>query len=450
MLMSNRNDTHNIIVSCLKRLANAGIRRIILLTILMAFLLVPAGAVYSYAETLKLKDLIKEAILNSPDLAAMKSKASASTHRAPQARSLPDPMFMVGYQNMGTRAYTYGDEDSQWMFTASQMFPYPGKLGLKGEMAEKESESLKYESEMAEINLIQRIRELYSDLFLAYKELEIAGSQKVLFEKIEEASLARYASGMGGQQDVLMAQTEKYMLMENGEMLKAKISSIEAMMANGIGRNSLEPLGKPDEPESKDFKLTLDEAVKKAMENSPELKARQKMAEASAARLGMAEKEYLPDITLSAGYSLKGGGYDDMVNFSATANLPIFFKTKQREGVYEAKKLQEQSRHETDAAKLMITAKIRDNYAMLKSFDKLTNLYKNAILPKNRRDFEQSLATFSSGKTEASMALEKLKKLMDSETAHWKNMNEKEKVIARIEALAAIAVPENYLSGGLK
>ena len=45
-------------------------------------------------------------------------------------------MFMFGYQNEGHDRYTYGEmQGAQWMFSASQMFPFPGKLPLKGEMA---------------------------------------------------------------------------------------------------------------------------------------------------------------------------------------------------------------------------------------------------------------------------------------------------------------------------
>jgi hypothetical protein len=31
------------------------------------------------------------------------------TTKVPQARSLPDPMFMTGYQNEGWKKYTYGE-----------------------------------------------------------------------------------------------------------------------------------------------------------------------------------------------------------------------------------------------------------------------------------------------------------------------------------------------------
>lgn len=412
---------------------------------IMTFVFFPAWAGSVQAENSELERIIVKALDHSPELAALRSKAGASRHRIPQAGSLPDPMFMVGYQNMGTRAYTYGDEDSQWMFTASQMFPFPGKLSLKTEMAEKEADSLQYETEMSEINLIQKIRETYYDIALASKELEIISAKKTLYEKIEETSLARYSTGMGMQQDALMAQTEKYMLIESSEMIKAGILSKKAMFAGFTGDYEAKDNIDPVFPAMTEFTLSIDEALKKAESGYPEILAKMKMSDASKSRAEMAKKEYFPDFTVSAGYGLRGGDYDDMVNVSATANIPLYYKTRQSEGVYEAKKLLDQSRHEVEEAKVMTASRIRENYAMLKSSENLSKLYINAIIPKNRQDFDLSLASFSAGRTEASMVMEKLKKLRDSETAYWKNLAEREKAVARIEALAGIAVPSRYI-----
>ena len=184
-----------------------------------------------YAEELRLQDLIDEALKNSPEIQASESRAAASGYRIPQAKSLPDPMFMFGYQNEGFRRITYGEaEDAMLMFSASQMFPYPGKLRLKGEMASSDAESLKESYKGTRLKTIEKTKELYYDLFFAYKSIDLVRDRAALFSRIEDAALARYSSGMGMQQEVLMAQTEKYMLLEKEEMLKQKIQAVEAML----------------------------------------------------------------------------------------------------------------------------------------------------------------------------------------------------------------------------
>src|SRR5512137_1500046 len=124
----------------------------------------------SSAQELQLAAIIDEALKNNPDIRISQARIEAAKYRVPQAKSLPDPMVTAGYQNVGLNRYSYGDySESQWMFTASQMFPYFGKRALKGEMAEKDAESLKAMDEALRLKTTARVKELYYDLFLSYK-----------------------------------------------------------------------------------------------------------------------------------------------------------------------------------------------------------------------------------------------------------------------------------------
>ncbi len=116
-----------------------------LLRLLVAVLLLPTLiATGAAAETtLRLQDLLDEALRNSPEIQMYAAGATAAGHRIPQATSLTDPMVMVGYQNDGFKSFTYPEmADSQFMLSVSQMLPFPGKLALRGEMAEREAEGL--------------------------------------------------------------------------------------------------------------------------------------------------------------------------------------------------------------------------------------------------------------------------------------------------------------------
>jgi cobalt-zinc-cadmium efflux system outer membrane protein len=185
----------------------------------LAFFFLSVLCSFSYAEDLKLQDMVEEALKNSPELRMFDARTAASRFRIPQATSLPDPMVMFGYQNEGFRRYTYGEmSGAQWMFSASQMFPFPGKLGLKGEMATKEAEGAGASYESAKRRIVAKVKEQYFDLFLLYKGIDFLQDMKALFMRVEDAATARYSSGRGMQQEVLMAQTEKYMLLEREEI----------------------------------------------------------------------------------------------------------------------------------------------------------------------------------------------------------------------------------------
>ena len=184
-------------------------------------------------ETLNLDDLVAEGLRNNPEILAAQARAQAAGYRIPQAKSLPDPMFMFGYQNEGFQALTIGrpeNANAMGMSSLSQMFYYPGKRKLKGEMATRDAESIAAMYDEARLEVASKIRQLYYDLFLAYKTIDILNDRTGLYSRIEDAAAARYSSGMGSQEEVVMAQTEKYMLLEKEEMQKQKIQAIQGML----------------------------------------------------------------------------------------------------------------------------------------------------------------------------------------------------------------------------
>jgi outer membrane protein, heavy metal efflux system len=385
-----------------------------------------------------LDGLISEALKNSPEIKASEARIEAARLRIPQARSLPDPMLMVGYQNEGFDRYTYGEmQGSQWMYSATQQFFFPGKRRLKEEMTTRDAESLEAMHELLKLTTVARVKELYFDLFLAYKNIDLLKDKRQLLARIEEDTISRYAAGKAMQQDVIMAQTEKYMLLEKEEMLRQKTQALEAMLSAAIGRYKGSALPRPLEPVSQPFSLTIDEVVDLAMQHSPELKSRYKMIDAADIRLAMAQKEYYPDFALGGTYFNRARNFPDMWAATLTINIPIYFQTKQKSAAMEAKANINLSRQELEATKLMLEATLRDNYSMLRSSEKLIGIYQKALLPKTRQDIEQALTIYSTGSGEAATIIARMKTLLDYESLYWGQRVEREKAIARLQAISS-------------
>jgi len=407
----------------------------LLVIFISSFLMMPS-AVWS-ADRLELQPLIEEALKHNRELLAMDSRVAASRYRTSQAESLPDPMFMFGYQNEGLSSYTYGESpDAKWMFEVSQMFPFPGKRGLKGKMAAADAESLRSSFEALRLKVIARVTELFYDLFLVHKNLEVLGVRAEILSKIEEAALARYATGMVSQQDVIMAQAERYMLLEKEEMLRQKIPSLEAMLSLSLGRESYVPLGVPAPPPvTMKYESNPDELIQQAYESSPEVKVKQKMLASAETKVSMAKREYFPDVTLNAGVETRGGDFGDMYRATSTINIPLYYKTKQEPAVREAEAGLQESKHELEATKLMIASAIRENHAMIKSAERLMDLYRNALIPKATQDFDLALSQYTAGRMEAGGVIAKLKALLGFDLSYWGQSSEREKAVARVEAL---------------
>ncbi|MDO8723660.1 MAG: TolC family protein, partial [Syntrophales bacterium] len=145
-----------------------------------------------------------------------------------------------------------------------------------------------------------------------------------------------------------------------------------------------------------------------------------------------------PDFTLGANLYKRKGDFDDMWSLTTTINIPIFYRTKQRMAVLEATSALSEAKHELEAAKLMLASGIRENYSMLTTAEKLMELYKNGLLPKTYQDFEQAIAGYTTGKIEAITVISRLKFLVDYELLYWEQFAEREKAIARLEALTGV------------
>jgi hypothetical protein len=85
----------------------------------------------------------------------------------------------------------------------------------------------------------------------------------------------------------------------------------------------------------------------------------------------------------------------------------------------------------------MIEAALRDNYYMLRSSERLIDLYQKGLLPKSRQDIEQALTGYSTGRGDAVSIISRLKTLLDYESLYWGQRVEREKAIARLHAITA-------------
>ena len=131
--------------------------------------------------SLELQPLISEALQNNHDVWVSEAKWKASESKVKLAGSLPDPMFMIGYQNEGWSEYTYGRlQGAQWMYSVSQMFPFPGKRALKEEMASRDADTAGAMHRAARLGTTARVKELYYDLFLTYKDLDLVRERTAL------------------------------------------------------------------------------------------------------------------------------------------------------------------------------------------------------------------------------------------------------------------------------
>lgn len=139
-----------------------------------------------------LASLIDEALSKNPDVEAARQAAVAATQRPAQARSLPNPMFSAGYTNDGWSPSLGTQEMTTLGFMASQELPYPGKRGLRGDIASREAGQVGQQAERVGRGIAAAVKRAYYGLLLSRNLLDLIRDQEENWKQIEGVARARY------------------------------------------------------------------------------------------------------------------------------------------------------------------------------------------------------------------------------------------------------------------
>ena len=117
------------------------------------------------AAPLDLSALVADVLERNPELLALAQQVSALRARVPQVGTLEDPKLELTVSNLPVTSWNFTtDPMTSKMVSISQMFPFPGKLALRQEIAS-------LEAQMLEQQLANRRNELARDAKRAYWEL---------------------------------------------------------------------------------------------------------------------------------------------------------------------------------------------------------------------------------------------------------------------------------------
>ena len=419
-----------------------------------------AGAVKENA----LDSLVAHALAVSPMVKAAAARAEAVRHRVIAADALPDPMLMAGLQNLplGKEAGMSGPEPmTMRMLGISQTLPYPGKLGLRRVVAERELESARAAADVTRRQLARDVKAAYYELAFADQALAIVERSRDVLAGLIRATEARYSVGTAGQQDVLKARVEATRLAETAvtltEQRRADLARLNAL----LDRPSETPVAQAEVPaavaraavpaSADEIRFTsaalgapaadsplppLAELQAMAIRESPELREQDAMIAAQAARLDLAGKSTLPDVDLSLQYGQRGGGLPDMVSATVSVPLPVFKGRKQDQDVAEAS-AQLEALHADQAARVnQLRAEVARLAAELERSRTQLALYVKAILPQARASLSAATANYQVGKAEFLGVLDDQATVFTYETDYYRALSDFATNLAELERLA--------------
>jgi cobalt-zinc-cadmium efflux system outer membrane protein len=347
---------------------------------------------------LTLDRLVEGVLAQNPSLAQMVAAWQAASARYPQVTSLEDPMFAttVAPASIGSNNVEFG-----YRVELSQKIPFPGKLRLRGENALAEASAAGRDVEEMRLQLVESAKTAFYDYFLVGRAFAVNEEALALLKEFHENAKNRYEKGLVPQQDVLQAEVEigrqrqRQMTLERmRQVARARINTLLHLPPD----SSLQP------PPAQ---LSLPEPLPdvhvlrgNAVARRPELLALADRIRAEQAALGLAEKDFGPDVEVTAAYdTIMGNGpmRDLAPQLGIRMNLPIR-RARRCGAVSEAQARLAQRRAELDRRIDEVSFQVQEAYEQVRESEKIVDLYKDTILRAAQANVEAARSAYVTAK----------------------------------------------------
>jgi outer membrane protein TolC len=357
---------------------------------------------------LTVEALVQQVLARNPSLAQMTAAWQAASARYPQVTSLDDPM--VGATIAPAGLGSQGDGSRGYRVEVSQKFPWCGKLALRGENARAEAAAVGNELEATRLQLIEAAKCAFYDYYLVARASEVNEDTLQRLAEFRADANALYRTPPKDRkvsfQDVVQADVEIGRQRERqltlGQMREVAVARINTLM-------HLPPDAPLPPPPAA---IAAGQAVPDsgmlralALARRPDLQAQANRIAAERASLGLAHKEYYPDVEVMAAYDGFWTEKPLQPQVGVRINLPVRYA--RREGaIEEARARLAQREAELDRQTDQVNFEVQQAAAQVRESERIVRLYERSILPDADLNVKTARADYKTGQVPAISVIE--------------------------------------------
>jgi outer membrane protein TolC len=124
---------------------------------------------------------------------------------------------------------------------SSQELPYPGKLRLKGEAADRAAEAQQAQIAVIQASIADQIKTAYLRLAYLQQTLTLLESSRTTLGQVIESELLQYRTGAGNQADVSKAQLQRTKFVREVTMHHEEVEQMQADLKRLLRRSQESP-----------------------------------------------------------------------------------------------------------------------------------------------------------------------------------------------------------------
>jgi len=417
--------------------------------LVLSWLAIPALAqTYATNGDARLAATIDEALDRNPRVRESLARYRAALQRIPQVSALPDPMLEV-------KQFVRTPDPQTTMLSFSQHFPWWGKRSDQGKVAAKEADFMQQMHEAEKAEIVRQVKLAYYYLGYLDRAVQITEEDQALLEHYETLAQARYAQGMGLQQEVVKLQAEITRDRNRFQELRRLRVDAEAILNRLLDQPAETPVSVVLLGTRPAVVLGGEDLSAVSRARRPEIHAALLQIEKDEKKVQLARRQYWPDVTLSFGMSnvkgrqdLAGGGLNsmpgegkNMYSFSVGLNLPLS-RRKYDAGVLEATEdflaNREAYRDEVNQAETTI----RSVEFQVRTIQEQLSLFESTLLPQAEQSLRSAEAAYTTGQLGVLDLLDSERVLLDVRLGLAQLHSEYMRSLAEMERAIGAPFPE--------
>lgn len=385
-----------------------------------------------------LEVVVQYAIEHNPRIRAVRFEWEGAKERITSQSWYENPM--VTYMpDTGAMAETRAGPQMQGV-EVSQAIPFPGKLTLRGRVEQARAEAT-YQVHGATIQEISRqVRARYADYYLAGRALVINDETTALTRQFADVAQAKYRVGTAAQQDVILAQEHLSRLTAERVVAEGDFETAIGALNALLDRPPRAPLGPPTDLEAEPLAVSLERLAEVADQERPELRAQDRIVDASQHSRRLARMGYLPDLTIGAQWIEVQGGTnptfpddgDDIWAVKLGFSIPLWLNrigAEVDEAEFRVRREESRRRDLTN----QVVDQVQRHYERVRVAARSEEIYRATLIPQTTERIAAARAGYQTGEVDFLTLIDSLRSLEDVRLLRDRAVRDYQRAVADLE-----------------
>jgi len=355
---------------------------------------------------------------------------------APQVSTPPDPKFTFQQFSVGSPKPFAGYTNSDFAYIgvgASQEIPYPGKLRLRGQAAERDADTKQAEIEVTRTGIADAVKADYIQLAYLQQTLGIFQQNESVLDQLIQNATTHYEVGQGMQQDVLQAQVERTRIVREITMHHQQMWQLQAHLKGLLNRNQDSADIVTEDLVETLLKRTSDELLAMVRQNNPQVQVDASSIRKDEAQLASAKREGRPDFEIGYTYQNTDRKYRDYYMLTFNVRLPR--KKRVNAEIAEAAEQRAASQQTLNAHLQQQLAEVRQDYVKASSDEELLKEYREGLIPQSDAAYRSKLSSYAANREQFAHVLTSFADILSLKLEYAETLEEHEAALAHLESM---------------